>query len=190
MTRQKLKRFHVKRIYSTLLLSYGALLAAPFIAVFLLLSFWKNSTENYYSEIMKNDLTEGRMAFEKQLDIMCAGAFSVSNDSDLKWVYFLDGLKDGDNNIAALIRCNDMLRQTFADSEHYQNYSVIMKNELIFRKSGMVVRCVQLRKHSKAREKRYSFGYAVSFIFACYQILWTFPKSRYLCSRYLPLVCG
>lgn len=53
-----------------------------------------------------------------------------------------------------------------------------------------VFRCVQLRKHSKAREKRYSFGYAVSFIFACYQILWTFPKSRYLCSRYLPLVCG
>lgn len=52
------------------------------------------------------------------------------------------------------------------------------------------VRGVQLRKHSKAREKRYSFGYAVSFIFACYQILWTFPKSRYLCSRYLPLACG
>lgn len=52
------------------------------------------------------------------------------------------------------------------------------------------IRCVQLRKHSKAREKRYSFGYAVSFTFACYQILWTFPKSRYLCSRYLPLVCG
>ena len=53
-----------------------------------------------------------------------------------------------------------------------------------------LLRCVQLRKHSKAREKRYSFGYAVSFIFACYQILWTFPKSQYLCSRYLPLVCG
>ena len=51
-------------------------------------------------------------------------------------------------------------------------------------------RGVQLRKHSKAREKRYSFGYAVSFIFACYQILWTFPKSRYLCSRYPPLACG
>lgn len=52
------------------------------------------------------------------------------------------------------------------------------------------LRGVQLRKHSKAREKGYSFGYAVSFIFACYQILWTFPKSRYLCSRYLPLACG
>ena len=51
-------------------------------------------------------------------------------------------------------------------------------------------RCVQLRKHSKAREKRYSFGYAVSFIFACYQILWTFPKSLYLCSRYLLLAYG
>ncbi len=57
-------------------------------------------------------------------------------------------------------------------------------------KKWIILRCVQLRKHSKAREKRYSFGYAVSFIFACYQILWTFPKSRYLCSRYLPLVCG
>lgn len=51
-------------------------------------------------------------------------------------------------------------------------------------------RGVQLRKHSKAREKRYSFGYAVSFIFACYQILWTFPKSLYLCSRYLLLAYG
>lgn len=57
-------------------------------------------------------------------------------------------------------------------------------------KAPRLIRGVQLRKHSKAREKRYSFGYAVSFIFACYQILWTFPKSRYLCSRYLPLVCG
>ena len=59
-----------------------------------------------------------------------------------------------------------------------------------FYKKSFHLRGVQLRKHSKAREKRYSFGYAVSFIFACYQILWTFPKSRYLCSRYLPLVCG
>lgn len=52
------------------------------------------------------------------------------------------------------------------------------------------IKGVQLRKHSKAREKRYSFGYAVSFIFACYQILWTFPKSLYLCSRYLLLAYG
>ena len=59
-----------------------------------------------------------------------------------------------------------------------------------FTKRMRPFRGVQLRKHSKAREKRYSFGYAVSFIFACYQILWTFPKSRYLCSRYLPLACG
>ena len=57
------------------------------------------------------------------------------------------------------------------------------------RKKSRPVRCVQLRKHSKAREKRYSFGYAISFIFACYQILWPFSKSRYLCSRYQPLAC-
>lgn len=58
------------------------------------------------------------------------------------------------------------------------------------RKKSLHFRGVQLRKHSKAREKRYSFGYAVSFIFACYQILWTFPKSLYLCSRYLLLAYG
>ena len=57
-------------------------------------------------------------------------------------------------------------------------------------KKNYAIRGVQLRKHSKAREKRYSFGYAVSFIFACYQILWTFPKSLYLCSRYLLLAYG
>lgn len=67
--------------------------------------------------------------------------------------------------------------------------AVTEKQVQILKKTSSI-RCVQLRKHSKAREKRYSFGYAVSFIFACYQILWTFPKSRYLCSRYLPLVCG
>ena len=58
------------------------------------------------------------------------------------------------------------------------------------KKRTIPIRGVQLRKHSKAREKRYSFGYAVSFIFACYQILWTFPKSLYLCSRYLLLAYG
>ena len=67
--------------------------------------------------------------------------------------------------------------------------AVTEKQVQILKKTSSI-RCVQLRKHSKAREKRYSFGYAVSFIFACYQILWTFPKSLYLCSRYLPLVCG
>ena len=67
--------------------------------------------------------------------------------------------------------------------------AVTEKQVQILKKTSSI-RCVQLRKHSKAREKRYSFGYAVSFIFACYQILWTFPKSQYLCSRYLPLVCG
>lgn len=65
------------------------------------------------------------------------------------------------------------------------NFSVIRR-----KKGGSTIRGVQLRKHSKAREKRYSFGYAVSFIFACYQILWTFPKSLYLCSRYLLLAYG
>ena len=84
--------------------------------------------------------------------------------------------------------------------EEYDNYVVLkqyLSNEMDLveipakiNNKNVTVRCVQLRKHSKAREKRYSFGYAVSFIFACYQILWTFPKSRYLCSRYLPLVCG
>lgn len=67
--------------------------------------------------------------------------------------------------------------------------AVTEKQVQILKKTSSI-RGVQLRKHSKAREKRYSFGYAVSFIFACYQILWTFPKSRYLCSRYLPLACG
>lgn len=74
-------------------------------------------------------------------------------------------------------------------------YNAFLKSKHIrywmFRKnSNIPIRGVQLRKHSKAREKRYSFGYAVSFIFACYQILWTFPKSLYLCSRYLLLAYG
>lgn len=75
-----------------------------------------------------------------------------------------------------------------------QERTLVLAHELghlfLHKKANAIFRCVQLRKHSKAREKRYSFGYAVSFIFACYQILWTFPKSLYLCSRYLLLAYG
>ena len=96
-------------------------------------------------------------------------------------------------NIARRINVNEPLDEGYAENmkqpKENRDYSELYRavNEL---KEELRIRCVQLRKHSKAREKRYSFGYAVSFIFACYQILWTFPKSRYLCSRYLPLVCG
>ena len=86
-------------------------------------------------------------------------------------------------------RDKDILVEAYAPVAHGE----ALKNPAIgamAEKYKVTIRGVQLRKHSKAREKRYSFGYAVSFIFVCYQMLWTSPKSRYLCSRYLPLAYG
>ncbi len=79
MSKRHPNRFKVKKIFSSLLLSYGALLMVPFLIVFILVGFWDTSTENYYKEIMNNNLTEGRMAFEKRLDVLHAGAFSMHN---------------------------------------------------------------------------------------------------------------
>lgn len=63
---KKLKNhFRIKKMFSSLLLSYGALVMLPFISVFVLLQFWNASTEKYYKEIVDHSLTEGRMAFEK-----------------------------------------------------------------------------------------------------------------------------
>lgn len=76
------------------------------------------------------------------------------------------------------------------DDKEYEPIDELLSGNEGRGKKKLDIRGVQLRKHSKAREKRYSFGYAVSFIFACYQILWTFPKSLYLCSRYLLLAYG
>ena len=130
-------RFKVKKMFSSLLLSYGTLLAVPFLVVFILLAFLGNSTEKYYKETVKSSLAEGRNQFEKRLEIMATGAFSVLNDSELNWVYYLDGLNPGDTRISTLVRCNEMLKQTFADSDKYYNYSVVLKNGFSFRKQGM-----------------------------------------------------
>ena len=91
-----------------------------------------------------------------------------------------------------IVKAKDLVKHTFTITNSTERYPKKYRFTLVNRiqDKAVDIRCVQLRKHSKAREKRYSFGYAVSFIFACYQILWTFPKSQYLCSRYLPLVCG
>lgn len=130
-------RFKVKKMFSSLLLSYGVLLMVPFFVVFILIAFWETSTKNYYMEIVKSGLTEGRMQFEKRLDVMKAGAFSVGNDSELSWVYYLEGLNEADSNITTLMRCNEMLKQTFSDSDKYYNYCVVLRNGFVFRKKGM-----------------------------------------------------
>ena len=98
------------------------------------------------------------------------------------WIYFTYKTRTGTfNNNGAVLHDFIETAVTPASERRYGKHPT-QKPE--------VLRGVQLRKHSKARGKRYSFGYAVCFIFACYQIFWTFPKSLYLCSRYLLLAYG
>ena len=76
----KKDHFKVKKLFSSLLLSYLAVLMVPFVVVFFLISSWNTSTENYYKEVLNNNLTEGRKEFEKRLEVMHAGAFSLVAD--------------------------------------------------------------------------------------------------------------
>lgn len=133
------KHFKVKKMFSSLLLSYGALLIVPFWIVFMLLHFWDTSTENYYKEIVNNNLTERRMDFEKKLEVLQAGASSLFYDSQLGWVCSLDGLHPGDINVSDLLKFSEKLNEAFADTSNYNDYCVIMNNEFVFRRPSMYV---------------------------------------------------
>lgn len=139
MNRKNANRFKVKKMFSSLLLSYGALLTVPFIIVFALLRFWDMSMEKYYKETVNNCLTEGRLAFEKRLEVLQAGAFSLVYDSDLNWVSYLDGLSPGDSNISTLRKCNERLNEFYADTSKFHEYCVILENGFVFRKTGMSI---------------------------------------------------
>lgn len=177
MSKNHLNRFKVKKMFSSLLLSYGALLTVPFIIVFVLLRFWDVSMERYYRETVNNCLTEGRLAFEKRLEVLQAGAFSLVYDSDLNWVSRLEGIRSGDSNVAALRKCNEKLDDFYADSTQYHEYCVILENEFVFRKTGMCVgrqffydnyRQHELMSYEEWAEK--SFGASQWQLFAMQQV--------------------
>lgn len=174
---KKLKNhFRIKKMFSSLLLSYGALVMLPFISVFVLLQFWNASTEKYYKEIVDHSLTEGRMAFEKRLDVLHAGAFSILYDSDLSWVSFLQGLAPGDTNITTLMNCNEMLNDAFADSTNYYNYCVVLENGFVFRKKGMCIgKEFFYNNYRKYEEISYDEWYEKSFEATTWQL---FPMQQ------------
>lgn len=126
-------------MFSSLLLSYGALLMVPFLVVVALVNLWDNSMERYYKEIVRSSLTEGRMAFEKRLEVLRAGAFSLVYDSELNWVSYLDGLRPGDTSVVTLVNCNEKIGEAFADTATYYSYCVVLNNGFVFRKSGMCI---------------------------------------------------
>lgn len=137
MKGNKRNHFKVKKLFSSLLLSYLAVLMVPFVIVFFLVTSWNASTEKYYKEVLNNNLTEGRKEFEKRLEIMQSGAFSMGSDSGLNWVSNLDGPFPGETSILSLIHCNEKLNETFADTSTFYDYCVVCKNGFVFRKKGM-----------------------------------------------------
>lgn len=176
MEKKHKKHFRVKKMFSSLLLSYGALVMVPFLTVFVLVEFWNASTEKYYKEIVSHSLTEGRMAFEKRLDVLHAGAFSMLYDSELSWVSFLEGLSPGDTSITALMNCNEKLNETFADSANYYNYCVILSNDFVFRKKGMCIgKDFFYENYRKYAEMSYEDWYEKSFEATAWQL---FPMQR------------
>ena len=160
--------------------------------------------QDYATTATVNSLKEDVSSISQKADSISTKVSSleettttISNDLDSTKREF----KTVKESVSAIDQKADSITQTvtqritggnniIAGTDDWNNATLDAGGNDLNKKGRYTIRCVQLRKHSKAREKRYSFGYAVSFIFACYQILWTFPKSRYLCSRYLPLVCG
>lgn len=176
MKKKQKNQFRVKKMFSSLLLSYGALVMVPFLTVFVLLKFWNTSTEKYYKEIVSHSLTEGRMAFEKRLDVLHAGAFSILYDSELSWVSFLQGLAPGDTNITTLMNCNETLNDAFADSVNYYNYCVILENDFVFRKKGMCIgKEFFYSNYRKYEEMPYEEWYEKSFEASSWQL---FPMQQ------------
>ena len=80
-------------------------------------------------------------------------------------------------------------QETFSVTEYTMSEIIASVYEKM-EKTGLRERCLPIRKHRGAREKRYSFGYAVFLILALMKLLWILPGLQCPYSRCQFPGCG
>lgn len=129
------KRFKLKKAFSTMLVSYIAILMIPAaLAIGLSLTANRLSAQRCIDDTL-NDIQQGQLLFENQLEVMDSNAMYLTYDYALKWILQMKPLSPGDKNVYSISEFHDRLKDIFSDSSTFQSFSVLLKNEYVFNES-------------------------------------------------------
>ena len=131
------KRFKLKKAFSTMLVSYIAILMIP-AALAIGLSLTANSLSVQRSiDDTLNDIQQGQLLFENQLEVMDSNAMYLTYDYALKWILQMEPLTPGDKNVYSISEFHSRLKDIFSDSSTFQSFCVLLKNEYVFSESSV-----------------------------------------------------
>ena len=131
------KRFKLKKAFSMILFSYIAILLIPAaLAVGFSLMANRMSTARCIDDV-SNNIRQGQVLMEEQLDNMDSAAMYLSYDHTLKRMLRLETLQPGDKNVWFVSQFSERLADIFADSSVLYAYAVLLENEYVFHSNGM-----------------------------------------------------
>lgn len=131
------KRFKLKKAFSTMLVSYIAILMIPAaLAIGLSLTANRLSAQRSIDDTL-NDIQQGQLLFENQLEVMDSNAMYLTYDYALKWILQMEPLTPGDKNVYSISEFHSRLKDIFSDSSTFQSFCVLLKNEYVFSESSV-----------------------------------------------------
>lgn len=131
------KRFKLKKAFSMILGSYIAILLIPAaLAVGFSVMANRMSTTRCIDDV-SNNLYQGQILLEKQLETMDSSAMYLTYDYALSRMLQLQPLQPGDKNVWFVSQFSERLADIFTDTSVLYAYSVLLKNEYVFHTNGM-----------------------------------------------------
>lgn len=132
---KKQRRFKFKRIFSTLFGSYVCMLCVPVLLTMWLMYLVTNLMMSNSVYHLEGNLEQGRMLFEKRIELMDSYAQNLVNDHTLKRIVRLKKLQPGDQNVWLVQQFQKKLNDHLPGD--LDGYGVVLENGYCFRPTGL-----------------------------------------------------
>lgn len=148
-----MRRFKIRKIFSSLLCSYAAILFLPLCLLIILMIYSENQAENKSINELENALEQSVRVFQSDLEECRTGAAALAYDPMLRVLMKKENIEDADQEVEKIAQYNDKLNDLFAKSAFYHDYAVILKNGFAFRSNSVSVGKKFFYDHYRKYEK-------------------------------------
>lgn len=131
------KHFRFKKAFSMILFSYIAILLIP-VALAAGFSVTANRMSiNRCMDDVANNLWQGKLLLEKQLEAMDGNAMYLTYDYVLKRMLQMEPLQPGDKKVWFVSEFHGRLNDIFSDSSVLYAWCLLMSNDYVFHMNGV-----------------------------------------------------
>ena len=134
-----MKHVKLKRVFSSILVSYIVVLLLPALLVGILMGYTRRETEADCIDGICGTLSREVSRFENEVESMEEDARSLYSNTRLRYIAQQEGMKDADKNIIEVMRLNRELNGMFLKSDFYEQYALVLSNGYTFRNSGVTL---------------------------------------------------